>query len=1280
MDFILNRNFEDSIVVNQVFTMEGPVSEVYVEVNGVGYKITNTSTKISLNEWLRAQPGLKGTKVTCQQGGCGSCVVALTKQDPVTGKHKTIAVNSCLIPLYGVDGLKVKTIEGIGSRVGYHPIQDRIIHSNGSQCGFCTPGMVMNMYSLLCENPLPTKQEIEDSFDGNICRCTGYRPILDAMKSFAQDENPIDIEDLTKCKGTKCQEKFKSCFSCFDVTSTASPLWYKPLSLTDLYNILKVHSSDSVRYIVGNTGKGVYKDDDNDIDVYINIADIPDLNIIKESQSSLLLGAALSLSTVINELIVRSSKSKSFDVLTSHIKKVASVPVRNVGSFGGNLMLLYEHREFPSDIFTIMAAVNVSLTIGSVDGSINSYSLEEFLLLDMKNKVLISVEVPYSIKNEVVSTFKIMPRHQNAHAYVNAGFRAVVGSCLTIQDTPSLIFGGIKLSPLRARETEKYLSGKNLLDASTFKDALAILKKEISPDSFPTFTSVKYRKTVALGLFYKFYLLLLGDKASARVKSASLPYIRPISSGKQSYDTDASRYPLTKPMTKITAKYQASGEAQYTDDIPKQDGEVYAAFVTTTVANCKIGNIDTSKAMAIPGVLKFISAEDIPGVNNFIASASSYEQVFCDEEVGYAGQAVGVIVAETQSIADKAAEKVEITYTECKKPIITIEDAINAKSFFTDETVNYTYGDTDSAMKSADHVVNGEISMGTQHHFHMETHISLCIPGEEEMEVFAATQWIENTQAAIAQVLNLPQKSIHVSCKRCGGSFGSKALREAMNSTACALAAYVMNRPVRLRMNLRTNMTMVGKRFPYIAKYKVGVSKEGILKAVELSVYSGCGLATTETLLPYMSTFVDNAYFCENWKFFGVHCKTNTATSAATRSPGTIPSIFIIETVMNHVAKVLGKSPDVIREINFYKQGQTTFYKQPLPYCSISKIWQDLKISAEFEKRKATIADFNKSNRWRKRGISMVPLRYGVEWSGSQYTAYVAIFRKDGTVSISHGGVEMGQGINTKVCQVAAYTLGFGLTVDQISVRPATSFMNPNGSATWASIGSELCCKAVINCCTALKERISRVAKDMKPGTSWKEIIAKCYDSKVDLSEKYKLFEETSHPFKYNSYGSTCTEAEIDVLTGETEIIRSDILFDCGSSMNPEIDVGQVEGAFIMGLGYWLTEKAIFDETVGLQLNTGTWDYHPPSSKDIPVDFRVSLLKDAPNPLGVLRSKAVGEPPQCMSCSTLFAVQDAIYNAREEIGKSKDYFALNGPATVDEIQLNCLVDPSQFVL
>ncbi|XP_028395681.1 xanthine dehydrogenase-like [Dendronephthya gigantea] len=1195
---------------------------VRVEVNGVKYLISNTSSTTSLNEWLRSQPGLKGTKVTCQEGGCGACVVVLTKQDLATKKDKVMAVNSCLLPLFATDGCKITTTEGLGSsRSGYHPIQERIAQYNGSQCGFCTPGMVMSMYGLLSKNAQPTKQDIEDGFDGNLCRCTGFRPILDAMKSFAKDENPIDIEDL--------------------------------------YTVLDAHDSQVIRFVVGNTGKGVYKDDSN-YDVFINIADVPELNTVQVTETSLQLGAALSLNKMIAELRNNSSKSKSFEILASHIKKV--------GCWAGNLMMIHKHRDFPSDMFIIMCAVGATVVIGKVDGSTQPYCLEDFLNVDMRNKVILRIDIPFTASDEFVRTFKIMPRHQNAHAYVNAGFKVTMDSTYIIKGIPSLMFGGVKLSPFRASSTQQYLSGKNILDSETLKGCMNALDKEIIPESTPLTASAEYRKSLALSLFYKFYLSLLGDKASSRVISAAVPYVRPISSGQQSFGTTPSEFPLTQPMTKTTAKLQASGEAQYTDDIPRQEDEIYGAFVTTT--------------QKLPGVLKYISAKDIPGENDFVPDIKGKEKLFCECDVEYAGQAVGMIIAMSQSLADEAAEKVKITYSDCKKPIISIQDAIEASSFFSEQIVNETFGDVDGAMASSTHIVSGEISVGTQHHFHMETHTCLCIPSEEEMKVYASTQSTETTQISIAQVLNIPQNSVSVSCKRCGGGFGGKGSRAAANSTACALAAYIMNKPVRLRMNLKTNMEMIGKRYPYLAKYKIGAAKEGLLKGIDLTCYAACGIATTECYLPMFPILMDNAYYCENWKFQGVPCKTNTATSSYTRSPGRLPATFIAETMMNHLAKTLNMSQDEIREINFYKKGQTTYYHQPLLYCNMTEIWQELKKSSEVDKRRTAIESFNKENRWRKRGISLVPMRWGVEYKrGFRYTAYVAIFRKDGTMAISHGGVEIGQGIDTKVCQVAAYTLGFGLTVDKISIKPATSFLNPNGSTTAASITSELCCEAIIQCCNMLKERISPVAKDM-PQATWAEIIHKCYEKGVDLSAKYMILPKPPQPaFNYNIFAATCTEAEIDVLTGETEILRTDILFDCGKSMNPEIDIGQVEGAFrIMGLGYWLTEKAIYDPLSGLELTNGTWDYHPSSSKDIPIDFRVSLLKNAPNPLGVLGSKAAGEPPLSMSSSCLFAVQDAIYHAREETGQDKGYFPLDGPATVEATHLKCLVDPTQFII
>ncbi|KAM7449881.1 hypothetical protein ABFA07_002256 [Porites harrisoni] len=295
------------------------------------------------------------------------------------------------------------------------------------------------------------------------------------------------------------------------------------------------------------------------------------------------------------------------------------------------------------------------------------------------------------------------------------------------------------------------------------------------------------------------------------------------------------------------------------------------------------------------------------------------------------------------------------------------------------------------------------------------------------------------------------------------------------------------------------------------------------------------------------------------------------------------------------------------------------------------------------------------------------------------FTALVSIFHADGTVAIAHGGIEIGQGINTKVAQVAAYKLNCPL--EMIAIKPTAAFTNPNSGSTGGSITSELCCRTVMGCCDILNKVIDPVRKTM-PTATWPELIAKCYENGLDLSAKYMSRSTTPSLVAYNIYGATCTEVEIDVLTGEREILRTDILNDCGQSMNPELDIGQVEGAYMMGLGLWLTEKIIYDPQTGKNLTNGTWEYKPPGCKDIPIDFRVSLLKNTPNPnpLGVLRSKAVGEPPLCMSCASLFAVKHAVEQARNEIGKGSEYFAMNAPSTIEDTQLACLVESSQFTL
>ncbi|XP_065844843.1 xanthine dehydrogenase/oxidase-like [Oscarella lobularis] len=638
-----------------------------------------------------------------------------------------------------------------------------------------------------------------------------------------------------------------------------------------------------------------------------------------------------------------------------------------------------------------------------------------------------------------------------------------------------------------------------------------------------------------------------------------------------------------------------------------------------------------------------------------------------------------MVVADTQAHANAAALAVKGTYKSLGPLVLTIKEAIQAGTLlFTSTPIISGDGDPMDALKSSKHQISGEIFCGPQYHFYMETQRALVVPVEDGYDVVSSTQHVDHCQRSIAQVLGITESSVNVSVKRIGGGFGGKISNGQQISCGAALAASVVKRPVRVLMDIDSNMRMLGCRPSYLSEYQIGFDDDGKLNAVIVSVSGDCGFTANGDILFHYDVYFDNAYYCPHWKVISKACKTHTPSNTACRSPGSVPSIFAMESIMEHVAKTLGKTPEEVRVINLYQKGQITPYGQPLPYCSISSLWTQLITSSDFQTRSVAIQTFNKENRWKKKGLSVVPLKFGVILSGAPFTCVISAYAGDGSVAISTGGIEMGQGLNTKIVQVAASTLGVD-DISLIKIKPSYSLIGANNSATGGSVGSELNCAAILSACQVLNDRMKAARAKLPATATWPRVVKQSQKMGINLTAEGCVDMASTHTFSYCTYGVTCTEVELDVLTGEHELIRTDMLYDCGESMNPEIDVGQAQGAFAMGIGYWLTEHFVRDPTTGTLLTSNTWEYKPPSSKDIPADFRIAFLKDAPNPLGILRSKAVGEPPICMSCSCLLALKHAIENARSEIQRN-EHFSLNGPATVDVVQENCLVDPDQFSL
>ncbi|KAF2885005.1 hypothetical protein ILUMI_21179 [Ignelater luminosus] len=1238
----------------------------------------------SLNTYLRKYSHLTGTKYMCLEGGCGSCVVAATVMDPVTNREVIIAVNSCLVPIYSCSGWKIHTSESIGNeKSGYHPVQQKLVQFNGTQCGFCSSGMVMNMYALY-ESGNFTMKDVENSFGGNMCRCTGYRPILSAFKSLAADASSdllgkcADIEDIRVCKKTQGQCKQNCLTPCIKRSQAhyydfGKSRWVKVFSVNEIFDVMKSSPDASYMLVGGNTATGVYKRT-KEPDVYIDITSVKTLLEHSISNDSLVLGANMSLTNAMNlfyKLAKEDSKFSYLENLGDHIDLIANVPVRNTGTLAGNIFTKHEYQQFPSDIFLILETVGATLTIVGIDQQEVTKNLVDFLSFDMKHKIIKSITLPSLDASYKYESYKIMPRAQNAHALVNAGFLLKLDDSNKVESA-RIVYGSINPSFIHAQNSEAYLTGKNLFENETLQGVFETLDKELVPDFVLPDPPPEFRKQLAIALMYKFILSITpDDKKSARNKSGGAKLVRPVSSGTQDYETNESLYPLTQPIPKLEALAQCSGQAKYIMDMHDEPGQLYGAFVLAKATACSvISKIDTTEALKLPGVVAFYDKNDIPGENNFMPKKASDlfsvpEEIFCSGVVKYYFQSVGLIVATSQEIAENAAELVNVSYVEGKEtPYFTIREMI-AKN--PEGKINLAVK-VEAKSKGSDvkHVIKGKFDVSWQYHYQMETQCCAVIPGEDGLDIYPSTQSLNLAQTSAANALNIPVNKINVFVRRIGGAYGSKISRNSLVSCAAAIAAYKLQKPVKLQMSLITNMNVIGKRNPCAADYEVGVDEKGSIQYLNISVYSDIGSEggneAVISELVYVLTFI---YKSDNWNINAYYAKSDNHTATWCRAPGTVEAIGLAEVIMQHIAFTTNLDPIQIRRENL-KENQ----------ADLTKHLDDLIQWADIEKRKQEIEEFNKANRWVKRGIASVIMTFPMYIFGNWY-AHVSIYQGDGTVSVSHGGVEMGQGINTKAAQVCAYALGIPL--NQVSVKPSNVLVTPNCMSTGGSLTSEAVAYAILKCCDTLKERIKPVKEKMKDPT-WAELIYQCHLEYVDLCASYMYHAALPDVKSYPVHGATCVETEVDILTGLYQIKRVDLIEDAGNSMSPEIDIGQVEGAFIMGLGYWTSEQIIFNSE-GELLTNRTWTYKPPGVKDIPVDFRVKFPKNNPNPIGVLHSKATGEPPLCMAICVPLAIRDAVASARSDADSTADrWYNIDGPSSVENTFMNSLNNYKQYTI
>uniref|UniRef100_A0A8C7RBE5 Aldehyde oxidase 5 n=1 Tax=Oncorhynchus mykiss TaxID=8022 RepID=A0A8C7RBE5_ONCMY len=1215
---------------------------------------------------------LTGTKYGCGGGGCGACTVMVSKYDQLNNRVLHYTVNACLQPICTLHGAAVVTVEGIGStKTKLHPVQERIAKAHGSQCGFCTPGMVMSMYTLLRNKPHPTMEDIREALGGNLCRCTGYRPIIDGFKTFCDVSNAFNLFPQAK-----------TCLLSTQTELTCDRL--KLISPVDLTNLLELKTEyPEAPVVVGNTTIGI-----NLLLCHLCIH-CPFLErtfqlfviylLCVHVHAGVSMGAVCTLSSLKEEMEravreMEAERTRGYQALLQTLRCLAGKQIRNMATIGGNI--LSANPKY--DLNSVLAALDCTLQVMSKENGTRAITLNEELFTGFgktvlrPDEVLLSIDIPYSKPWEFVSAFRQAQRREFAFSIVNAGMKVLFREGTNIVESLNIYYGGVGPTLVKVGRTCQKLVGRSWGE-ELLADACRLLEEEVELSDSAHGGKVEYRKTLTTSFFFKFYMQVLQElRERVHIQdSVCLFPLQLVSNAQSSQD------PVGHPMMHQAAFHQATGEAQYYDDIPAVQGELFVYMVTSTRAHAKIINIDPSEALGMTGVVTFLSAGDVPGQNRRMLF-NNPEELFAEEEVSCVGQIIGAVVAESREQARRAAQMVKVTYQDLLPVFFTIEEAIQHQSFF-DPKRKLERGDMDKAFETVDQILEDEIYLGGQEHFYMETQGLIAVPKGEngELELFVASQHSAYTQEVVGITLGIDSNKITCHVRRLGGAFGGKVMKIASLSAITATAAVKTGRPVRCVLERGDDMLITSGRHPFLGKYKVGYNNDGTIMAADITYYSNGGCTLNESLIMEKALLhMDNGYKIPNLRGRGLVCKTYLPSYTAFRGFGGPQGLMVMESVLHEVAVKCGLPPQKVREINMYREEECyTHYKQLFSPRDMLRCWDECLDKAGYHDRLQAIQQFNTSNRWKKRGISAVPMKFGVGFSKgffNQGAALVNIY-KDGSVLVAHGGTEMGQGINTKALQIASHILK--VPMSSIHIKETCTGNVPNAAPSAASFGTDAVGMAVKVFQRSLASDLFVIAcNDL---CSFPQIF-EAYCQKVSLSATGFFmgphtdmdWENSEGPaYYYFTFGACCSEVEIDCLTGDHKNLRTDIVMDVGRSLNPAIDIGQIEGGFVQGIGLYTIEELQFS-LEGVLMTRGPSQYKIPALCDVPPQFNVHLLANAQNPHAIYRSKGIGEPPVFLASTIFFAIKEAVAAARRERGLG-DSFPLSSPATAERIRMAC---------
>ncbi|NIZ61115.1 xanthine dehydrogenase molybdopterin binding subunit [Sedimentitalea sp. CY04] len=762
--------------------------------------------------------------------------------------------------------------------------------------------------------------------------------------------------------------------------------------------------------------------------------------------------------------------------------------------------------------------------------------------------------------------------------------------------------------------------------------------------------------------------------------------------------------PVAKPLPHDAAKLHVTGTARYVDDIPVPAGCLHLAFGVSTIAKGQITSMNLDAVRASDGVVMVMAAQDLPFTNDVSPSIHD-EPLLSDGSVHYVGQPLFLVVANSHRAARVAARKGKIEYAE-ETPILTVDQALQADSRFEDGPRIYQKGDAAAVIDAAARTVEGEMELGGQEHFYLEGQAALTLPQEGgDMLVTSSTQHPTEIQHKVAEAIGLPMHAVRVEIRRMGGGFGGKESQGNALAVSCAVAARATGKPCKMRYDRDDDMVITGKRHDFRISYRAGFGDDGVLQGVEFTHLVRCGWAQ-DLSLPVADRAMlhsDNAYSIPAIRIESHRLKTNTQSATAYRGFGGPQGMVGIERVMDHIAHDLGLDPVKVRQANYYdappsggsapqgisdkKKDNTTPYGMEVSDFELHGMTERLLESSDYEARRAEIAEWNKGQDHLKRGIGFSPVKFGISFTLThlnQAGALVHVYQ-DGSIHLNHGGTEMGQGLFQKVAQVAASRFGVGM--DLVKITATDTAKVPNTSATAASSGSDLNGMAVKAACDTIRDRMAEflaqrhqcdvgsvrfesgqiyVGEDV---LTFEEAASQCYQGRISLSAtgfyktpkvEWDRIKGQGRPFFYFAYGASVTEVVVDQLTGENRILRSDILHDAGASLNPDLDIGQVEGGYVQGAGWLTTEELVWDGKGRLSTHAPS-TYKIPACSDRPDEFNVELWSGENREDSIYRSKAVGEPPFMLGISTYLALSHAV----SQFGDA--YPALDAPATAEQL-------------